>query len=263
MQICEYGCGQEATHQFQNGKWCCSERTSTCPAMRSKFDSVDKTMMNCPTCGRDITVGGYRKHKDKCRVKNCLWCGEAIDRCKKFCGHRCAAFYFNANSKKLRECKRGPAPKILDDRNYLIKNINNKKNYLCKNCENPIYWKRLFCSNKCQNDYKYKQYIKKWFSGEVDGSTKAGCSGPVVKWLKKQKGEVCWICGWSEHNKHTGNIPVEVHHIDGNWKNNLSDNLMLLCPNCHALTENYKASNTGNGREYRRKNHNDQIAGVA
>ena len=35
--ICDYGCGQEAKHQFKNGKWCCSKSTMKCPAIREKF----------------------------------------------------------------------------------------------------------------------------------------------------------------------------------------------------------------------------------
>ncbi len=35
-------------------------------------------------------------------------------------------------------------------------------------------------------------------------------------------------------------IPLELHHVDGNNQNNSLDNLQLLCPNCHALTENYR-----------------------
>ena len=38
-------------------------------------------------------------------------------------------------------------------------------------------------------------------------------------------------------------ISLEVHHIDGNGKNNSLDNLQLLCPNCHSQTENYKGKN--------------------
>ena len=38
-------------------------------------------------------------------------------------------------------------------------------------------------------------------------------------------------------------IPLEIHHIDGNNKNNDKNNLQLLCPNCHALTPNYKGKN--------------------
>lgn len=35
-------------------------------------------------------------------------------------------------------------------------------------------------------------------------------------------------------------IPLELHHIDGNKKNDDPSNLQLLCPNCHALTPNYR-----------------------
>jgi len=31
MQLCEYGCGQEATYQFKNGKWCCGKNVMQCP----------------------------------------------------------------------------------------------------------------------------------------------------------------------------------------------------------------------------------------
>ena len=38
-------------------------------------------------------------------------------------------------------------------------------------------------------------------------------------------------------------IPLELHHKDGNRKNNQRSNLELLCPNCHALTDNYRGKN--------------------
>lgn len=34
-------------------------------------------------------------------------------------------------------------------------------------------------------------------------------------------------------------IPLELEHIDGNHSNNSLDNLILLCPNCHAQTSTY------------------------
>jgi len=38
-------------------------------------------------------------------------------------------------------------------------------------------------------------------------------------------------------------IPLELHHIDGDHYNNELINLILLCPNCHALTDNYRGKN--------------------
>ena len=35
-QSCEYGCGQEANWKLKNGKYCCSEYDSSCPAIRKK-----------------------------------------------------------------------------------------------------------------------------------------------------------------------------------------------------------------------------------
>jgi hypothetical protein len=38
-------------------------------------------------------------------------------------------------------------------------------------------------------------------------------------------------------------IPLELNHKDGNRHNHLWDNLEMVCPNCHAQTENYRGKN--------------------
>lgn len=38
-------------------------------------------------------------------------------------------------------------------------------------------------------------------------------------------------------------IPLELHHIDGQKRNNTLTNLQLLCPNCHVFTNNYRGKN--------------------
>ncbi|WP_234735729.1 HNH endonuclease signature motif containing protein [Tellurirhabdus bombi] len=58
---------------------------------------------------------------------------------------------------------------------------------------------------------------------------------------KKHECESCGLSKWLEQP-----IPLELHHKDGNRKNNALINLSLLCPNCHALTENYRAKNIKN-----------------
>jgi len=35
--LCKYGCGQEATHYFKNGVWCCSSNQASCPKVREKI----------------------------------------------------------------------------------------------------------------------------------------------------------------------------------------------------------------------------------
>lgn len=56
--------------------------------------------------------------------------------------------------------------------------------------------------------------------------------------LKKNECEKCGIKankGWNNQD-----ITIELHHIDGDRKNNNFSNLQMLCPNCHSQTHNYK-----------------------
>ena len=49
----------------------------------------------------------------------------------------------------------------------------------------------------------------------------------------------CQKCGCDGHWQ-DGIITLEIHHIDGDHNNNLIENLQYLCPNCHALTDNFR-----------------------
>lgn len=53
--------------------------------------------------------------------------------------------------------------------------------------------------------------------------------------LKENKCEICGISKWN-------GMPIvcQIHHIDGNNKNNNIENIQILCPNCHSQTENYR-----------------------
>jgi 5-methylcytosine-specific restriction endonuclease McrA len=56
--------------------------------------------------------------------------------------------------------------------------------------------------------------------------------------LIKLKGHKCERCNNTEWLNEI--IPLELHHKDGVKSNNNLDNLQLLCPNCHAFTDNYR-----------------------
>lgn len=70
---------------------------------------------------------------------------------------------------------------------------------------------------------------------------KIGCkvkSEVLKRALIKTRGYKCECCGLTEWLGKP--ISLENHHVDGNPLNNLEDNLKLLCPNCHAQTDNYR-----------------------
>lgn len=128
------------------------------------------------------------------------------------------------------------------------------KVHYCLNCGKLLNNRQTkYCSNICQTDYQYKQYINRWKSGEETGlSGEYSISQHIRRYLMNKYSCKCQLCGWGEVNQYTNTTPLEIHHIDGDYKNNNEDNLQLLCPNCHSLTETYKSHNK-NGRKQRAK----------
>lgn len=124
----------------------------------------------------------------------------------------------------------------------------------CLNCNTLINKRTKYCSNKCQKEYEYKKYIIKWKNNEISGMRgEYQISSYIKTYLFKKYNYKCARCGWGELNKYTNKIPLEIEHIDGNYRNNKEDNLILLCPNCHSLTSTYKGANIHNGRKARNK----------
>jgi hypothetical protein len=121
---------------------------------------------------------------------------------------------------------------------------------ICKKEPARSFYK--YCSNTCQHEFQYQTYIKKWKAGEVIGLNSMGIvSASVKKYLRKKFKDKCCLCGWSEINPKTKVAPLVADHIDGNWKNNVEENLRLICPNCDALSPTFSALNKGKGRPAR------------
>jgi len=76
MNICDYGCGQEAKYQFKNGKWCCSKIYNQCPYIRKQ-----KQGKNNPFFGKIHT----KKVKNKLSMikKETHLSAESIEKIKK------------------------------------------------------------------------------------------------------------------------------------------------------------------------------------
>lgn len=120
-----------------------------------------------------------------------------------------------------------------------------KYTHKCINCGKPVKTlQSKFCSATCCHSYKRNQLYEDWKTGKFSGNDSRGF---LSEWIRNalisDKHYKCEICGWDKINPATGKCPVQVHHIDGNLSNNRPENLQVLCPNCHSLTENFGALN--------------------
>ena len=165
--------------------------------------------------------------------KYCIYCGKEItegDYRKKFCNSSCAASY--------------------NDKMY-VKKV--KKVRYCLNCGKEIE-RGNFCNNTCYAKYNEKQYIERWKKGEETGlSGKYGIISSVKKYIFESRDNKCECCGKSYINPFTGLSVLQIHHIDGDCTNNKDENLQLLCPTCHAMTENFGSRNKNATRKDNRK----------
>jgi len=111
-----------------------------------------------------------------------------------------------------------------------------RKTYKCAFCNEDITAiktsGRKYCSNKCKINalavLKKQRYANKRIFGKWR-------THKTLKAYLLDKYRACQICGWNSEIR-----VLEKHHIDRNKKNNVEDNLLLLCPNCHSI-EHYKA----------------------
>jgi hypothetical protein len=97
----------------------------------------------------------------------------------------------------------------------------------CKYCGknfNATRKGKVYCSKNCR-----------W------KASKTRICGSVTNAAKVQKGDIYVLLIKKDKCSNCGFVPVhscqlDIHHKDGNHKNNCVDNLQVLCANCHRLT---------------------------
>ena len=95
----------------------------------------------------------------------------------------------------------------------------------CLNCEREIKQKNKYCSNVCQKEFEYKLYIDEWKNGIQSGlKGEYQISNHIKTYLFNKYNNKCARCSWGEKNIYTNKIPLEVEHMDGNYKNNNEEN---------------------------------------
>lgn len=153
----------------------------------------------------------------------------------------------------------------------------------CKKCGNefePVKGLRNYCSIRCRNSRTWSESDKAKKSkaakqsDKVKAANKRISNNPerikkykqrvkenrerkIVEIMESQFEELTWSnkrikiyheqnrkCNRCGNDKWQGeDIPLEIEHKDGNHFNNQRDNLELLCPNCHALTDTWRGRN--------------------
>jgi len=115
----------------------------------------------------------------------------------------------------------------------------------CPNCSDEFKTGNsttvIYCSKTCQKITKRAKAVRSFIDGKLSDRSS------IRIYLKHYFGDKCEECGLSEWRGQK--LSLEVDHIDGNASNNLPSNVRLLCPNCHSITDTWKAKNKGQGRK--------------
>lgn len=146
--------------------------------------------------------------------------------------------------------------------------FNNRKNPKrapegeCSECHTPLTRKSVWCSD-CRTsglidgyDKKQSDLILSWLSEDWNGSTPKGALSKTIRnYLISEANNYCQSLSCPMEGKKIPTHPsddasiLEIDHVDGNGENHSPDNLLVICPTCHALTPTYRGRNIGNGRK--------------
>lgn len=179
---------------------------------------------------------GYEGKDETGNYVTCVLCGDdtSYDTHIAFCNSNCRATYWDTVDVKKSEYHR-------------------RKKNRCKHCDKLISDRSITCT-KCMYVDQHNERIAAWLDGEWSGASEWNeyqLAGVIRRYLLKEAGYACTVCGFDTPHP-SGSTILQVDHIDGHANNHSPNNLTVLCPNCHALTDTYGARNVGNGRPFKR-----------
>lgn len=248
--ICEYGCGQEAKHQMNNGKWCCSKSHNSCPAIRKKNSKALKAIkgeficeycneefsqphllashvsnvhstINCKYCDKEIGSGNIKSHERCCpqnpnNAKYCKECGEQLTGKyqKDFCDNSCAAIYNHRKRKESGYSTKGKTEERECPKCGELKefSIHAQKDAICDGCKEQRKRKRK--ANKTCN----------WCG------RKKGChqENKVCSWLCNAGTKIFRKLGGDIDKIGTNDIFNEVDRVIGNLHDEYNNGLSSI-----------------------------------
>ena len=193
------------------------------------------SLKTCPNCGQVISTQNFKKHinSNRCltnqkRNRMGEYNGESL--CEYNCGNK--AKYILSNGKHCCSIKYQQCPAIKEKnkigvnkmheegRGYKFTDIDRVKSHE-KAISESI--KKAFVKNSTYNNAFIKSKFIEFYCDEYK----------------------CFECGIKDWNNKP--IVLELEHIDGNNRNNMPENLKLLCPNCHSQTDTFRGRNINNG----------------
>ncbi len=203
---------------------CTAEFTPRYPAQvfcsRECSGKADSSVeLNCKNCGKGVRIPRYRVKSFQFCSRKCAWGYKKVhDRTEKDCSH-CGSRYSVVR-------RDGANAKYCSDKCYdESMKYRGSVELTCSVCRKIFRRspskiradKAPCCSTSCRNILR-----------RVD---KPGRASAARSWMK-DRGMInsCSRCAYDERPE-----ILVVHHGDRNRRNNNLDNLVVLCPNCHAI----------------------------
>ena len=172
--------------------------------------------------------------------------------------YQCALLLYGKKGYRYSEkIKKIFAENNVDWKEFLKENKGKTGKY-CKFCGKeltPLQVKvgNVYCSSQCFGSNSSQKTLNDWKNCEKNGVSVDGSMKRIVrKYILEKNDYKCEKCGFSGTNPYTRKSILQVHHKDGDCFNTSEENLECLCPNCHAMTQNYGSRNKDCTRQDRR-----------